>query len=77
MFPLDQVPELARGAGVLLQKYRDGKLADAKVFRLAEGLTWPSGRADAHGDGLAAVAGRAARRGSLPPNGFPKSGRFS
>ena len=43
VFPLDQVPELGRGAGVLLQKYRDGKLADAKVFRLADGLSWPLG----------------------------------
>ena len=43
VFPLDQVPEMARGAGVMLQRYKDGNLSDAKVFRLADGLTWKLG----------------------------------
>ena len=43
IFPLDQVPEMARGAGVILQRYRDGGLADTKVFRLADGLSWKLG----------------------------------
>src|SRR5262249_19422881 len=43
IFPLEQVPEMARGGGVILQRYRDGGLADAKVFRLADGLTWQLG----------------------------------
>ena len=40
VFPLDQVPEMARGKGVRLQRYKDGGVADAKVFALADGLTW-------------------------------------
>ena len=42
VFPLDQVPEMARGKGVRLQRYKDGGVSDAKVFAMAEGLTWQS-----------------------------------
>ncbi len=76
VFALDQVPELGRGAGVLLQKYRDGKLADAKVFRLAEGLSWPLGDRTRTEMDLRPWLGARAQAGRLPPNGFPKSGRF-
>ena len=40
IFPLAQAPEMARGKGVRLQRYKDGGLADARVFALKEGLTW-------------------------------------
>ncbi|MDF2812338.1 MAG: topoisomerase subunit, partial [Microvirga sp.] len=40
VFPLIQVPEMTRGKGVRLQRYKEGGISDAKVFRLAEGLTW-------------------------------------
>ena len=76
-FPLDQVPVLPRGAGVMLQKYKDGKLADAKVFTLAEGLTWRLGDNTRRETDLAAWIGARAQAGRLPPNGFPRSGRFS
>ncbi len=77
VFPLDQVPELSRGAGVLLQKYRDGTLADAKVFRLEDGLTWRLGDKVRTETDLRPWLGMRAQAGRLPPNGFPKSGRFS
>jgi topoisomerase-4 subunit A len=76
VFPLDQVPELGRGAGVLLQKYRDGKMADAKVFRLAEGLSWALGDRTRTEMDLRPWLGSRAQAGRLPPNGFPKAGRF-
>ena len=44
LFPLDQLPVMSRGKGVLLQRYRDGGLTDAVVFRLAEGLSWPTAK---------------------------------
>ncbi|RZK82906.1 MAG: DNA topoisomerase IV subunit A, partial [Methylobacterium sp.] len=44
VFPLNQVPELQRGAGVQLQKYKDGKLGDARVFVMADGLSWKLGQ---------------------------------
>ena len=37
---LAEIPEMTRGRGVILQRYRSGGLADAKVFRLADGLSW-------------------------------------
>ena len=79
VFPFDQVPEMARGKGVRLQKYRDGGVCDAKVFAIADGLTWKStagrnftlSKADA-----AEWIGNRADAGRLPPNGFPKSNKF-
>jgi topoisomerase IV subunit A len=40
IFPLDQVPEMGRGRGVRLQRYKDGDLSDVKTFKAADGLTW-------------------------------------
>ncbi|MGE0221678.1 MAG: DNA topoisomerase IV subunit A [Acetobacteraceae bacterium] len=78
VFPLDQVPEMARGAGVMLQRYKDGGLADAKVFRLAEGLTWRMGAGDRirTETNLRDWLGERAQSGRMPPNGFPRNLRF-
>ncbi len=77
VFPLHEIPELSRGSGVLLQKYRDGKLADAKVFRLADGLTWRLGDKTRIESRLQDWIGARGQAGRMPPNGFPKTGRFS
>ncbi len=77
VFPLDQLPVLSRGAGVQFQKYRDGTLADAKVFRLADGLTWRLGDKIRTETDLRGWLGDRGQVGKLPPNGFPRSGRFS
>jgi topoisomerase-4 subunit A len=76
VFPLDQVPEMARGAGVILQRYRDGGLGDAKVFSMAEGLSWKLGDKIRNETNLRDWLGERAQAGRLPPNGFPRSGRF-
>jgi topoisomerase IV subunit A len=76
VFPLDQVPAMARGKGVALQKYKDGRLADVKVFALAEGLTWLSGGRTYRVTDLTGWLGPRASAGRMPPNGFPKSNRF-
>ncbi|MBV8400885.1 MAG: DNA topoisomerase IV subunit A, partial [Acetobacteraceae bacterium] len=76
VFPLDQLPEMPRGAGVILQKYKEGGLRDAKVFRLTEGLTWRLGEKIRTEANLRDWLGERAQAGRLPPNGFPKSGRF-
>ncbi|AWM86953.1 DNA topoisomerase IV subunit A [Microvirga sp. 17 mud 1-3] len=79
IFPVTQVPEMGRGKGVRLQRYRDGGVSDAKVFRLKEGLTWKdtAGRTwtVAKEDLRDWVANRA-EAGRLPPKGFPKSNKF-
>ncbi len=77
VFPLHEVPELSRGSGVLLQKYREGKLADAKVFRLADGLAWRLGDKMRTESRLQDWMGARGQTGRMPPNGFPKIGRFS
>ncbi|MGA9867177.1 MAG: DNA topoisomerase IV subunit A [Acetobacteraceae bacterium] len=76
VFPLEQVPEMGRGAGVILQRYKDGGLGDARVFRLADGLSWPSGGRTRTEMDLRPWLGERAQAGRAPPNGFPKSGRF-
>ena len=76
VFPLDQVAELARGAGVILQRYKDGGLADAKVFRLADGLSWRLGDKTRTETNLRDWLGERAQAGRLPPNGFPRAPKF-
>ena len=77
VFPLDQVTELSRGLGVTLQRYKDGGLADLKVFHLKDGLTWPSGGRTRTETDLRAWLGERGQAGKPPPNGFPRSGKFS
>ena len=79
VFPSAQVPEMTRGKGVRLQRYRDGGVSDAKVFTLAEGLSWrdSSGRTfTRHAAELADWLGDRAQTGRLPPTGFPRSNKF-
>jgi topoisomerase-4 subunit A len=76
VFPLEQVPEMVRGAGVILQRYKDGGLADARVFSLAEGLSWRSGERTRIETDLKAWLGERGQAGHAPPSGFPKNGRF-
>jgi topoisomerase-4 subunit A len=80
VFALSDLPELARGQGVLLQRYRDGGLSDALAFRLAEGLSWSlggdSGRTRTETDLTPWRAARGAA-GRMPPTGFPRSNRFT
>src|SRR5204863_4880145 len=79
VFKLDELPELGRGSGVQLQRYRDGGLSDAMAFQVAEGISWPlggeSGRVRSETDLTPWRAIRGAS-GRIAPNGFPRSNRF-
>ena len=79
VFPLSELPELARGQGVMLQRYRDGGLSDALAFRLEDGLSWvlggEGGRVRTETDLSSWRAARGAA-GRMPPIGFPRSNRF-
>jgi topoisomerase-4 subunit A len=77
VFRLAEVPAMARGKGVRLQKYKDGGLSDARTFKLGEGLSWvdSSGRNFVVAE-LKEWIGERAQAGRLPPKGFPKSNRF-
>ena len=79
IFALNEVPVLAKGQGVGLQRYRDGGMADAISLRLEDGLSWPmggdSGRTRSEKDLLPWKVARGAA-GRLPPNGFPRDNKF-
>ncbi|HWI26202.1 MAG TPA: DNA topoisomerase IV subunit A [Stellaceae bacterium] len=75
IFPLAEVPEMARGRGVILQRYHEGELSDAKVFAKSEGLTWKSGdRTRTETDLRPWLAPRAGSGRVV--QGFPKSNKF-
>ncbi|MFO1148958.1 MAG: DNA topoisomerase IV subunit A [Alsobacter sp.] len=79
VFPIAQLPEMGRGKGVRLQRYKDGGLSDVKVFTLSDGLTWldTSGRTwTVPAAELKDWIGNRAEAGRLPPKGFPKSNTF-
>ncbi len=77
IFPLSEVPEMTRGRGVILQKYKDGGLSDAKAFRRKEGLSWQAGdnRVRTETD-LRDWIGQRAQAGRLPPKGFSSRNKF-
>jgi topoisomerase-4 subunit A len=77
IFKLSELPEMVRGKGVRMQKFKDGGLSDARSFNLKEGLSWidSSGRNFTVND-LKDWLGERAQAGRLPPKGFPKNNRF-
>jgi topoisomerase-4 subunit A len=79
IFNLEELPLLAKGQGVTLQRYRDGGLSDAVTLRLEDGLSWKmggdSGRVRTESDMRMWKVARGAA-GRLPPTGFPRDGRF-
>jgi topoisomerase-4 subunit A len=79
IFPLDQVPEMTRGKGVRLQKYKDGGVADARVFNKRNGLTWSDSSGREFNRPMSELKdwiGTRAQAGRLPPTGFPRHGKF-
>ena len=77
VFPLQELPEMTRGRGVILQRYKDGGLADAKTFSMEEGLSWALGDRTRTETNLTAWVGKRGQAGRLPPQGFPKNNKFS
>lgn len=76
IFPLSELPEMGKGKGVILQKYKDGCLSDAKTFNLETGLEYKYGSGTTIVEDIEPWIGKRASAGRLPPNGFPKSNRF-
>jgi len=79
IFPVEQLPEMSRGSGVRLQRYKDGGLSDVKTFKGAEGLTWTDGAGRAFSLTLKELSdwrGNRADAGRLAPKGFPRSNKF-
>ena len=78
VFDLDELPVMARGKGVRLQKYKDGGLSDAATFTRSEGLSWkdPAGRTRTEVE-LAEWTGKRAGTGRMAPRGFPRDNKFN
>ena len=77
VFALNELPEMSRGKGITLQKYKDGGLSDITTFKLKEGLSWKSGSGTRIETAIKEWLGERAQAGRLPPQGFPRSNRFS
>ena len=78
VFPIDEVPEMTRGKGVILQRFKDGGLADVTVFSSETGLSWKDGggRTRTEPD-MSDWLGKRAGAGKMPPTGFPRPARFT
>ena len=79
VFPIDQVPEMARGRGVRLQRHKDGGLSDIKTFEVEKGLTWINSAGRVFTLSLKELSdwrGNRADAGRLAPKGFPKNNKF-
>ena len=79
VFPLNEMPELGRGQGVTIQKYKDGGLSDVTTFKLEDGLSWAmggeTGRTRTETDLTPWRVARGAA-GRTAPLGFPRNNRF-
>jgi topoisomerase-4 subunit A len=79
IFPIEQVPDMARGRGVRLQRYKDGGLSDIKTFEIEKGLNWSDSAGRIFNLSLKELAdwrGNRADAGRLAPKGFPKTNMF-
>ena len=76
LFGLGEIPEMTRGRGVILQKYRDGGASDIKLFTLSDGLSWAWGDKTRVETNLQPWLGKRATVGRTPPVGFPRNNRF-
>ncbi len=76
IYKTDEIPEMARGKGVILQRYKGGGLSDAKFFTLSKGLSWKIGEKTRVETNLLPWLGKRAQGGRLPPTGFPRTNRF-
>ena len=79
VFKLDEVNEMTRGKGVILQRFKDGALSDVRCFKKAEGLTWLDSAERAFTlswSELRDWVGERAQAGRLAPKGFPRSNKF-
>lgn len=77
VFTIDDLPEMSRGKGVILQRFKDGGLSDAKTFKLEDGLSWTTGAGTRVEPKVDPWIGKRAQAGRLPPNGFPRANSFS
>ena len=76
LFSLSELPEMTRGRGNILQRYKDGGLEDAKTFKLVDGLTWKLGERTRTETEVLQYIGKRAGAGLMAPRGFPRDNKF-
>lgn len=77
VFSADELPEMKRGQGVALQKYKDALLSDVKIFRQEDGLSWAMGERTRMETDLTYWRGKRGSAGKIPPVGFPRTNKFT
>lgn len=76
-FPISEIPEMTKGQGVMLQKYKDGHISDIHLFKREDGLSWSLGAKTRTETNITPWFGHRATSGRLPPIGFPRNNKFS
>ena len=76
VFPLEELPVMSKGKGVIIQRYKDGGISDIRPFNLEEGLVYKYGAGETRVDDIMPWFGKRAQAGRMPPNGFPKNNKF-
>lgn len=77
VFKISEIPEMKRGQGVMLQKFKDAKLSDIQIFKSPEGFKWASTSGKIRTEeNIIAWQGKRAAAGKIPPTGFPKNNEF-
>jgi topoisomerase-4 subunit A len=78
IFPLNELPEMNRGRGVILQRYAKGGLSDITTLKLSEGLIWQSGQQGKRTEtNIKNWIGKRAQAGLVVPRGFSRSNKFN
>jgi topoisomerase-4 subunit A len=77
IFPIGEIPEMTRGRGITLQRYKDGGLSDAICFEKKEGLSWRAGDKFRTETDLVTWVNKRGNAGRLAPRGFPRSNKFT
>lgn len=77
IFKLEEIPELSKGRGVTLQKYKNAEVGDVITFTYTDGLTWSTGTRTRHVQDLRLWLGKRGQIGKVPPVGFPRTNKFA
>ena len=76
IFKTEEIPTMARGRGVVLQKYKDGGLSDIQFFNEADGFSFNRSGGVGVETNLLTWLGHRGQIGKLVPFGFPKNNKF-
>ena len=78
IFKINELPELNKGKGVRLQKYKNAYLSDITSFDSEIGLVWfdKSGRKNVLSN-FEDWVGKRAQSGKIAPKGFPRNNKFN